>query len=251
MRITSIDAALTIFSGLLHLVLVWSMLVKAYSKLLAPKVDSGYPKSPHAVFSRCGWLTTKGFSLVEILVGSLMFLVVLSIVYFLFISGARQADRGSEKLQGFQRMRIITEILKDDLREATIIIAPDEADSFSNELIYKKFISSPMLDVGSVEVSPKAREVRYYFDQGEHRLVGTYGSGIELVNTTIFDDVGFQKYRLAGREFVRIKFSLKRDGPKGDSPVVTIYQTIAPRYLASTASHRFWRRIQSVRVEDE
>lgn len=187
----------------------------------------------------------------EILVGSLLFLMVMSVVYFLFISGARQADGGSEKLQSFQRMRLVMEILKDDLREAVEIMTPDGKEGFTQELVYRKFLASPMLDEDSKEITPKSREVRYNFDPKERRLVGTYGNGIELINTTIFQDVGFHKYFLEGREFVRLKFSLKRDGPEGDSPLVTIYQTIAPRYLVSTASRRFWRRLPNANVEDE
>jgi len=192
----------------------------------------------------------SGFSLIEILIGSLLLIVVLSVVYFVFVSGARQATEGTGKLQAFHRLRIVMEIIKDDLREA-VEIENSVSDSFENELTYKKFRSSPILDVGSREIAPVIREVRYRFDPAEKRLTGTYGAGIELVNTTMFEEVGFRKFYLAGRPFVRMKFRVKRDDPREDGATITLFQTIGPRYLTSRASQKFWHRMPEAQPQDE
>jgi hypothetical protein len=191
----------------------------------------------------------KAFSLVEILIGSLLTLVVFSLVYFLFVSGARQATGGTGKLQSFHRLRIVSEIIKDDLREAVELLDP-VSETYKNSMSFRKFLSSPILDEGSLDTSPLTRKVTYEFNPKEKRLIGTYG-GRELVNTTMFEEVAFRKFYLADRPFMRLRFRVSRDEPGAERGTVTLYHTIGPRYLASRVSQKFWHRMSPTEPRGE
>ena len=116
---------------------------------------------------------------------------------------------------------------------------------------FRKFLSSPILDEGSLDTSPITRKVTYKFDPKERRLIGTYGAGAELVNTTMFDEVSFRKYYLADRPFMRMRFRVKRDDPDEKGDTVTLYHTVGPRFLTSRVSQKFWHRMSPAEPRQE
>ena len=103
-------------------------------------------------------LYRSGFALVEILVGTLITVITMAALYFFFVSGARQANSGTAKLQAFHRLRIVMETLKDDIREAVEFEQPQLNGGPSNKLEFQKFITS-LENVGNVEgVGPRTEK---------------------------------------------------------------------------------------------
>ena len=188
----------------------------------------------------------RAFTLVEILIGILLAVIVISVIYFVFIGGARQATSGTGKLKSFHRLRIVTEILKDDLREANKILEPTAGEHYSDTLKFTKYVSFQ----GDKEATnPPVREVTYTFNEKETRLTSEYGAKGELVNTTLFTYVGFRQVKIDGRSFVRVKFQVPRD--KDGNSEVTIYHTIAPRHIQTAFSQKFWHGFTETRAEVE
>jgi len=181
----------------------------------------------------------RGFALVEILMGALITVIVMAVLYFFFLSGARQANSGTTKLKAFHRLRIVMETLKDDLREAAEIDQPKLNEGPSNKLEFQKFITS-LENVGTNEgVGPITRKVSYFFNTEEKRLTGVYADELELINTQLFEDVKFERYSMGDRIFVRLHFTVKRDD-KNPKNLVSIYQTVGAKHLNSRRSQKFW-----------
>ena len=129
----------------------------------------------------------SGFTLIEILIASLIGVIVLAGLYFFFSSGARQATSGGAKLKAFHRLRMVTEILKDDLREATSFLEPEASEEYSNVLKFKKYAVS-MEQVGNAPepTTPRTMEVTYEFDSKEKRLTSVYKNRGSYINTQLF-----------------------------------------------------------------
>tara|TARA_Y100000589_G_scaffold276698_1_gene271322 strand:+ start:696 stop:1397 length:702 start_codon:yes stop_codon:yes gene_type:complete len=182
---------------------------------------------------------SSGFALVEILVGTLITVILLAALYFLFISGARQANSGSEKLQSFHRLRIVMETLKDDIREAVEFDKPELNTSGSNVLEFYKFITTLEKENETEGVSPRTRKVSYIFDKKDKRLRGLYADDVELINTQLFEDVEFERYSMGGRIFIRLHFKV-RSNDKNTQNLVSIYQTVGARHLNTKLAQKFW-----------
>ncbi len=184
-------------------------------------------------------LYRSGFALVEILVGTLITVITMAALYFFFVSGARQANSGTDKLQAFHRLRIVMETLKDDIREAVEFEQPQLNGGPSNKLEFQKFITS-LENVGKAEgVGPRTRKVTYAFDNQEKRLTGVYADEVELINTQLFENVEFERYSMGDRIFVRLNFTVKRDA-KNSKNLVSIYQTVGARHVNSRRTQKFW-----------
>ena len=135
----------------------------------------------------------------------------MSSLYFLFISGSRQANSGTAKLKSFHRLRIVMETLKDDIREAVEFDQPELNKGPSNNLEFHKLISS-LANVGNNEgVGPRTRKVSYSFIKEEKTTKGIYADEVELINTQLFENVEFERYSMGDRIFIRLHFRVKRD----------------------------------------
>ena len=199
-----------------------------------PFDSNGYQDS-----SRSNRVIGSGFALVEILIASLITVMVMAVLYFLFISSTRQANSGTAKLKSFHRLRIVMETLKDDIREAVEFEQPELNKGPSNNLEFHKFITS-LQNVGNNEgVGPKTRKVQYSFNNEDKRLTGVYADDIELINTQLFENVEFERYSMGDRIFVRLKFTVKRDD-KNPKNLVSIYQSVGARHINTRRSQKFW-----------
>tara|TARA_Y100000589_G_C27146353_1_gene627007 strand:- start:23 stop:724 length:702 start_codon:yes stop_codon:yes gene_type:complete len=203
-------------------------------------IASGNFRSNKAAgFSRASLLSCFGFSLVEILVGTLITVIVLSALYFFFVTGARQANSGSAKLKSFHRLRIVMETLKDDIREAVEFDKPELNGGPSSVLEFQKFITSLENEGGNEGVGPRTRKVSYSFDKKDKRLRGLYADDVELINTQLFENVEFERYSMGDRIFIRLHFLVKRDD-KNTQNLVSIYQTVGPKHINTKRSQKFW-----------
>ena len=189
--------------------------------------------------------TNKAFTLVEILIGLLISVIVLSALYFVFISGVKQSVSGSDKLKGFHRLRIVVETLKDDIREGVEVISPELNGGPSYTLEFNKFVSA--LKEG---VEPRTRKVTYAFDPKEKRLTGRYGEDIELINTQLFDKVEFEQYSVGGKIFVRLHLEVRRNqhDPKN---LISVYQSIGLRHYNSRLAQKYWYVLPELRPQGE
>jgi len=177
-------------------------------------------------------------------------MVVLSALYFLYISGIRSTEAGAGKTRAYHRLRIVTEIIKDDIREAAAL--PDSINgSYTQELRFEKFISGPLMDAGSTEVTPLTRKVTYKFDEAEKRLTGTYGERGRLVDTQLFESVGFRMIVLGVKPFVRLKFRVLKDPSRPEKGQVSFYYTVGSRSIHSRLSQPFWNSLEETRPRPE
>ncbi len=166
-----------------------------------------------------------------------LMLVILSGVWYLFGSSSRQSASGAEMQEKFHRLRIVTEILKDDLREGQEIKVP-ELGKRGNRLEFFKFGS--MISEDSSEVVPQLKIVEYHFDPNEGILIGTYGKDkFPLMNTELFENVEFEHLDLMGRSFIRMYFTLKKDS-QDDARELVMIHTVSPRAISSQASKPGW-----------
>ena len=189
--------------------------------------------------------TKTGFTLVEILIGLLISVIVISALYFVFISGVRQSVSGADKLKGFHRLRIVVETLKDDIREGVEVKLPELNKGFSSSLEFNKFVSA--LKDG---VEPRTRKVTYVFDPKEKRLTGLYGDDTELINTQLFEKVEFQQYSVGNKIFIRLHFVVRRneDDPKN---LISIYQSVGLRHYNSRLAQKYWYVLPEFRPQGE
>ena len=184
-------------------------------------------------------LRCRGFALVEILIGTLITVIVMASLYFLFISGSRQANSGTAKLKSFHRLRIVMETLKDDIREAVEFDQPELNKGPSSNLEFHKFISS-LENVGNNQgVGPRTRKVSYSFIKEEKRLKGVYADEVEFINTQLFENVEFERYSMGDRIFVRLHFRVKRDN-KNPNNLISIYQTVGARHVNTRRTQKYW-----------
>jgi type II secretory pathway pseudopilin PulG len=192
------------------------------------------------------WDSRKAFTLVETLVAVLIMMVALSALYFLYISGIRRTETGAGKLRAYHRLRMVTEIIKDDIREAAVL--PDTVDeSYLQELIFEKFVASPLMDEDSTQVTPLTRKVVYRFDEAEKRLTGSYGGMGSLVDTQLLESVGFRMMILGGKPFLRMKFEVLKDPSRPDKGKLSLYHTVGSRFVHSRLSQPFWHSLQETR----
>lgn len=185
----------------------------------------------------------KGYTLVEIIIAVSLMVVMMGGMYFFFVSGMRQAGSGSEKLASFQRLQIVTEILKDSLRESVEL--PKSSDSYSDSLKFTKFLNV----AGEKGVTPKTRDVEYSFNNEEHKLIGKYGS-YEVINTDLFNNVQFKSYKLLGKSFVRLKFNISK-GKKNPSKTITVLHSVGSRYLNTFYAKQSWFPNKEILPEEE
>ncbi|MCJ8346886.1 prepilin-type N-terminal cleavage/methylation domain-containing protein [bacterium] len=188
--------------------------------------------------------SNQGYTLVEVIIAISLMVVMMGGMYFFFVSGMRQAGSGSKKLASFHRLRVVTEILKDSLRESVDLPPNSE---YTDSLEFTKF--SKVSGDGDKEVTPQTRKVKYTFDNESHKLVGTYGP-YQVINTDLFNKVEFKKYRLLGKSFVRMKFNISKD--KSDpSKTITVLHSIGSRYLNTYYAKQSWFPIQETLPEEE
>ena len=186
-----------------------------------------------------------GFALVEILVGTLITVIVMAALYFLFVSGSRQANSGTNKLKAFHRLRIVMETLKDDIREAVEFNQPELNMGPSHQLEFQKFVTA-LDNVGNNEgVGPRTRKVTYAFDQKNKRLTGVYADEVELINTQLFENVEFERYSMGDRIFIRLNFTVRRDDRNSDK-LTSVYQTVGARHLNSRRSQKYWFHLPEI-----
>jgi hypothetical protein len=184
----------------------------------------------------------RAVTLVEIAISLVIAVMVLSALYMLFGSGSRQAQSGTAKLEVHHRLRMVTEVLKDDLREAEQIFM--QPGVYADVLKYRKF--GGLVDSGGLEVKPRLTDVRYEFDPTEKRLKGIYGNGGELVNTQLFESAQFMMAHFQGRPFVRMKFEISDEEDRGK---VMVYQTVGSRHINRFIGQRFWHSLKATRGE--
>lgn len=182
------------------------------------------------------------FSLLEIIIAMIIAVLVLGVLYMIFGSGSKQATVGTAKLETHHRLRMVTEVLKDDLREAERILT--QTGVYSDSLEYIKF--GGLVDYNGLEVQPRLTKVKYSFDESEKRLLGVYGKDGELVNTQLFESASFLVAYFHGRPFVRMRFEISNEEDKGR---VTIYQTVSSRHLSGYIGQRFWFPVSGTQGE--
>jgi len=181
----------------------------------------------------------SAFTLIEILIAALIGVIVLAGLYFFFSSSARQATSGGAKLKAFHRLRMVTEILKDDFREATAIIEPKVGDDYSSVLKFRKYALS-MEQIGNAPepTTPRTFEVSYEFNPKEKRLTSHYKNRGGYINTQLFESVGFRQIILGGQPFLRVKFQVRRD--ENREGLITVYHTVGARRLSSYLTDPYW-----------
>ncbi|MCO4784165.1 MAG: hypothetical protein KC646_17705 [Candidatus Cloacimonetes bacterium] len=187
---------------------------------------------------------SQAYTLAEVVIAISLMIVMMGGMYFFFVSGMRQAGSGSKKLASFHRLRIVTEILKDSLRESVDL--PSDGD-YGDSIEFSKFYVVDGEE--GKEVTPKTRKVKYTFDESTHKLLGMYGT-YEVINTDIFQKVEFKKYKLLGKSFVRMKFKVSKD--KGNpEDAITILHSIGSRYLNTFYAKQSWFPIKETLPEEE
>lgn len=186
----------------------------------------------------------RAYTLAEVVIAISLMVVMMGGMYFFFVSGMRQAGSGSKKLASFHRLRIVTEILKDSLREAVDL--PSNGD-YSDTLEFSKFYNVDGED--GKEATPKTRAVKYSFDEKTHMLLGMYGT-YKVINTDLFHKVEFKKYKLLGKSFVRMKFKVSKDKANPDD-AITVMHSIGSRYLNTFYAKQSWFPIQETLPEEE
>ncbi|MBW7876732.1 MAG: hypothetical protein H3C47_12170 [Candidatus Cloacimonetes bacterium] len=193
-------------------------------------------------------ILNRGFTLLEGVLAMSLMLVILSGVWYLFGSSSRQSASGAEMQEKFHRLRIVTEILKDDLREGQEIVLPQPGQK-GNRLEFYKFGS--LVSEDSSEVVAQLKIVEYEFDPNTGILLGTYGKDqVPLMNTELFENVEFEHMELMGRSFIRMYFTLKKDSQEDAKELVMIH-TVSPRALSSRASKPGWYALkQSLPVKE-
>jgi prepilin-type N-terminal cleavage/methylation domain-containing protein len=186
----------------------------------------------------------RAFTMIEVLIAMAIGVMVLSAVYLFFSSSSQQTSTGTKKLEIYHRLRMVTEVLKDDLREAYEF--KNKSGIWEPTLEFVKF--GGLTGEAGREVTPKLKQVRYKFDPDEKRLTGTYGSQGNLFDTQLFEEVAFQLYYIMGRPFVRMKFVLTNmDEKNPERGKVVIYHTVGSRHLNSYVSQKYWYSLSETR----
>jgi hypothetical protein len=164
-----------------------------------------------------------------------LMVLLLTGLYMFFASGSRQTASGEEMLEKFHRLRVVTEVMKDDVREAEEILTP--AGDYGNSLTFIKF--GGLMELDGQKVTPRLKKVHYEFFPDEKKFVSTYGDKEELFNTPLFEDVKFKVYFFMGRAFVRMKLTIINDKHPDALPTV-IYHSVGSRHLSSYISQKYW-----------
>ncbi len=191
-------------------------------------------------------LHRSGFTLVEGLISTGLVLLLISGIWFMWISGSRNSGSGQAMQEKFHRLRIVTEVLKDDLREGVTILTPAGHGDSSPVLKFQKYAG-----ITDDEPQPKLKDVEYIFDPKTHELVGSYGTAKEVVvRTNLFEDVSFQRMEAMGRVFIRMTFTILPDDDPNKRPLKIVH-TVCPRRLGTLAAKSGWYSLKETRPVPE
>lgn len=155
---------------------------------------------------------SKGYTLIEVLIASAIFLVFLSAIFTLYVQAIRSYRFGQARIELIQNSRVCIDTISRELKKASFIIYPDEKTLFeegSSEIIYDSMTSREIED----ETFSSTSIFGFRYNQEEKTAEWLmYHPDFDRDNPTE-NEIIWSK--VIGREIESLNFSLKyKDNPQ-------------------------------------